>query len=75
VPPRISICNSNTAFTRDLDIPNRLLLRFWTRRNERIVVPFPPRGFSLLERVQTGTGAHTTYSLEPIAVSLRGNLE
>jgi len=29
----------------------------------KIGVPFPARSFSILERVQTGTGAHTTLSL------------
>jgi len=51
------------GINKDLGRTSRLLLRLWSRRMGKIVVPFPARGFSILERVQTDTGPHTTFSV------------
>jgi len=40
---------------------------------EKIVVPFPARGFSILESVQMAQGPTQPFQWEQIALSLWGN--
>jgi hypothetical protein len=40
----------------------------------KVVVPFPARSFSILERVQTGIGAHTTFSVGTVCSFPAGKL-